>query len=115
MAAAMRLPCARAPPLPVCLVRRQTDWEATMECIQGRSALQLDALTLARRLDGYRDILVDLGTGDGQFVRHMAEACPARFAIGIDACRENLRLASRRAPPNALYLIASAQDLKSTR
>ena len=82
-----------------------------MECIQGRSALQLDALALARRLDGYRDILVDLGTGDGRFVRHMAAACPARFAIGIDACRQNLRQASRRAPPNALYLIANAQAL----
>jgi 16S rRNA (adenine(1408)-N(1))-methyltransferase len=82
-----------------------------MECIQGRSALQIDALALARRLDGYRDVLVDLGTGDGRFVRHMAEARPARFAIGIDVCRENLRQASRRAPPNALYLIASAQAL----
>ena len=82
-----------------------------MECIQGRSALQFDAFALAHRLDGYRDILVDLGTGDGRFVRHMAETHPAGFAIGIDACRENLRQASRRAPPNALYLIASAQAL----
>lgn len=82
-----------------------------MECLQGRHALEIDAHALATRLSGYAHVLIDLGTGDGRFVRHVAAARPTTFAIGIDACRENLRATSRRAPPNALYLIANALAL----
>lgn len=79
-----------------------------MESIQGKHALQLDAPALLSRLAGYHELLLDIGTGDGRFVRQMALANPARFAIGVDACRENLRAGSRAAPANALYLIAEA-------
>lgn len=82
-----------------------------MESIRGAHALDIDAQTLAARLVGYAHVLIDLGTGDGRFVRHVAAACPTTFAIGIDACRENLRESSRRAPDNALYLIANALAL----
>jgi 16S rRNA (adenine(1408)-N(1))-methyltransferase len=82
-----------------------------MESIQGRQALFIDASALAERLAGYRHILIDIGTGDGRFVRHIAETQPDRFAIGVDTCRENLRQTSRKAPRNALYLIAQAQAL----
>lgn len=82
-----------------------------MESIRGAHARELDAHDLAARLAGYAHVLIDLGTGDGRFVRHAAASCPATFAIGIDACRENLRESSRRAPANALYLIANALAL----
>lgn len=82
-----------------------------MESIQGKRALQIDAPALLRRLAGYREILLDLGAGDGYFVRQMAAINTARFAIGVDACRENLRASSRVAPANALYLIADARAL----
>ncbi|HEU5103392.1 MAG TPA: class I SAM-dependent methyltransferase [Roseiflexaceae bacterium] len=82
-----------------------------MESIQGERALRVDALTLISRLASYYEVLIDIGTGDGRFVRHMAIASPARFAIGVDACRENLRANSRSAPPNALYLITEAHAL----
>lgn len=82
-----------------------------MESIRGAHALAIDAHDLAARLEGYVHILIDLGTGDGRFVRAVAAACPTTFAIGIDACRENLRDVSRRAPANALYLIANALAL----
>jgi 16S rRNA (adenine(1408)-N(1))-methyltransferase len=82
-----------------------------MESIRGRRAPQIDAPALLGRLAGYQEVLIDIGTGDGRFVRHMAAASPARFAIGVDACHENLRDAARRAPANALYLIAAAQAL----
>jgi hypothetical protein len=85
--------------------------EADVESIRGAHAHEIDAHALAARLAGYAHILIDLGTGDGRFVRHAAASCPATFAIGIDACRENLRESSRRAPPNALYLIANALAL----
>ena len=82
-----------------------------MESIQGKRAVRIDAPTLHERLAGYREVLLDLGAGDGRFVRQMAEECPARFAIGVDTCRENLCANSRAAPPNALYLIADARAL----
>jgi hypothetical protein len=82
-----------------------------MEGIQGRHALSIDADELARRLAGYDEVELDLGTGDGRYVRSVAHAHPRRFVVGVDACRENLREVSRRAPPNALYLIANALAL----
>jgi trans-aconitate methyltransferase len=53
------------------------------------------------------NVLIDLGTGDGRFVLHTARAHPAHYVIGIDACRDNLYEASRRAPANVLFLIAN--------
>jgi 16S rRNA (adenine(1408)-N(1))-methyltransferase len=90
---------------------RQTAWEEHVESIWGKCAPRIDTPALLGRLASYQDILIDIGTGDGRFVRHMAESQPSRFAIGVDSCRENLRSNSRRAPANALYLIASAQTL----
>ncbi len=62
---------------------------------------------LIARIANYPDVLIDLGTGDGRFVLHTARAHPARYVIGIDACRDNLYEASRRARANALFLIAN--------
>jgi hypothetical protein len=66
---------------------------------------------LSERLADYNQISLDLGTGDGRFVRCMAEKQKDRFFIGVDACRENLRAISLRKLPNALFVIASAQVL----
>ena len=82
-----------------------------MENIQGQRALRIDAPALIERLAGYQEVLLDIGAGDGRFVRQIAAECPARFVIGVDACRENLRANSRVAPANALYLIADARAL----
>jgi hypothetical protein len=84
-----------------------------MECIGGKRTLFLDASTLAGRLRGYKNILVDIGTGDGRFVQHVATTQADYFALGVDACRENLRRASRKAPDNVLYVIANALALPS--
>ncbi|HEV7129563.1 MAG TPA: class I SAM-dependent methyltransferase [Ktedonobacterales bacterium] len=84
---------------------------SSVESLRGKQARDLDAAALAGRLAGAAQILIDLGTGDGRFVRAVATACPTTFAIGIDACRDNLREQSRSAPPNALYLIANALAL----
>jgi 16S rRNA (adenine(1408)-N(1))-methyltransferase len=80
-----------------------------MEGICGKQSHTIDTATLAGRLAGYTDILIDVGTGDGRYVLHSARACASRFAIGIDACRENLRVAARAAPCNALFVIAEAR------
>ncbi len=82
-----------------------------MEIIRGKHVSFMDASVFAERLAGYDTIHIDIGTGDGRFVRHIAQTCPKTFAIGIDACRENLHEVSRRAPVNALFVIANVLAL----
>ena len=82
-----------------------------METIQGKTPIELNTLELQMRLTSYNYIHLDLGTGDGRFIRCMAEKHPCSFFIGVDACRENLRANSRRKLRNALFVIASAQSL----
>jgi trans-aconitate methyltransferase len=82
-----------------------------METIQGRTPIELNQAELQMRLTSYNHIHLDLGTGDGRFIRCMAEHHPYSFFIGVDACRENLRANSPRKLPNALFVIASAQSL----
>jgi hypothetical protein len=82
-----------------------------MEIMRGKYTSFIDASALAERLNGYDTVHIDIGTGDGRFVQHLARTCPNYFVIGIDACRENLQEVSRRAPHNALFVIANAQTL----
>jgi 16S rRNA (adenine(1408)-N(1))-methyltransferase len=90
--------------------KRENGWER-MEGICGKQSWVIDAATLAARIVGYRGILIDIGTGDGRYVRNVARESPSWFAIGIDACRENLRGVSRDVPGNALFIIANALTL----
>ena len=82
-----------------------------MESIRGKTPHKLTTDEFSRRIAGYENIWLDLGTGDGRFVRHMSAQNHQDFFIGLDACRENLRENSRDCLANALYLIASAQSL----
>jgi 16S rRNA (adenine(1408)-N(1))-methyltransferase len=79
-----------------------------METLKGKTAGQLAAGEILALTGSYSEIWLDLGTGDGQFVRLAARQNPSRLVIGLDACRENLRESSRKAPPNALFVIANA-------
>jgi len=82
-----------------------------METIRGRMSHNISLTELSERLAGYNQIRLDLGTGDGRFVRCMVEKHNDQFFIGVDACRENLRANSSRKLPNAIFVIASAQAL----
>lgn len=82
-----------------------------MEIIRGKNTSFINATALADILTGYERIHLDIGTGDGRFVRHLAQQCPHDFVIGIDANRDNLREVSRRAPNNTLFVIANAMAL----
>lgn len=82
-----------------------------MEILPGRRARSLDTPDFAQRLVGSARVLVDLGTGDGHFVQQVAASDPTLIAVGIDACREQLRAVLRRAPANAVFVIAAAETL----
>lgn len=81
-----------------------------METIYGKDTELMRGEELAARIAGSREVLVDLGTGDGRFVVQWARQV-GRFALGIDACRENLREVSRRRSSNTLFVIANAETL----
>jgi hypothetical protein len=95
------------------LLSNSTEWRFLMETIRGRKSLELDFNGLMDRLASYNRITLDLGTGDGRYVRTLAEEHPDRFIIGMDSCRENLREHSQAKLQNMLFVIASAQDLPS--
>jgi trans-aconitate methyltransferase len=86
-------------------------WSEWMERLVGKRRVSLDATEFVRLPGAYADVLLDIGTGDGRFVDVMARRRPTLLAIGLDACREPLAQRSRRAPANALYLIANALTL----
>lgn len=78
-----------------------------MECLRGTLSSFLDRDSLLQRTAPYQSVHADLGTGDGRYVLDRARRDPGTFVIGIDACRENLRRTSHRAPDNALFSIAN--------
>ena len=90
-----------------------------MKIIQGRKVLDLEHGDLLERISAYGEVHVDLGTGDGAFVYRLARSRPLAFCIGIDANRDLVREYSakvgrkpqRGGSPNALYVLASAEDL----
>jgi trans-aconitate methyltransferase len=86
-------------------------WSEWMERLVGKRRVSLGANEFARIPGAYAEVLLDIGTGDGRFVDAMARQHPTMLAIGLDACREPLAQRSRRAPANALYLIANALTL----
>lgn len=79
-----------------------------MHSVNGKVVRDVDAAAVAAWAARYRDVVLDLGTGDGRFVRDLARASPAAAAIGLDTCRANLRHTSRAAPANALFVVADA-------
>lgn len=82
-----------------------------METIQGKTSLEMDAHELYQRLAGYDRVALDIGTGDGRYVHHLADRNPHQFIIGVDACRENLHEHSRAKSKNMLFVIANVRNL----
>ncbi len=82
-----------------------------METIRGRKSLEIDFERLTDRLANYNRIILDLGTGDGRYVRTLADRHPDWFILGVDSCRENLHKTSQAKTSNMMFIIARAQDL----
>ena len=62
-----------------------------METIVGKHTRVIGGDELAARMCGHRELLVDLGTGDGRWVEQWARQVGG-FAIGIDACAKTCRM-----------------------
>jgi len=82
-----------------------------MRIVSGKHVRQIDAAAVAAWTARYQETAVDLGTGDGRFVRHLAGEHPGYGVIGVDLCEANLRIASRKAAGNAWFAVADALAL----
>ncbi|MGH2558505.1 MAG: class I SAM-dependent methyltransferase [Thermomicrobiales bacterium] len=82
-----------------------------MHSVKGKTVRAVDAAVVAEWAARYRDVALDLGAGDGRFVRSLARTCPERGVIGVDTCQANLKDSSRTAPANALFVVADALNL----
>jgi len=90
-----------------------------VEVIKGKRTFQVQSTELHRLASDYSRVIVDIGTGDGRFIYELAQAHPEWFCIGIDPARENLaeysgkiyRKPGKGGLPNALYVIAGAEEL----
>jgi 16S rRNA (adenine(1408)-N(1))-methyltransferase len=82
-----------------------------LDTIHGKHAHVLDAASFHAHASRYREVLLDIGAGDGRYTLHTARRRPKCLAIGLDACADGLRKSSRTAPPNALYVVANALAL----
>jgi 16S rRNA (adenine(1408)-N(1))-methyltransferase len=88
-----------------------------VRCVRGRTVLGLDRATLLELIEPYREVVIDVGTGDGLFAYTHAAAHPERFVVGLDATPGNLRQLSQRAArkpgrgglPNLLFVWASVR------
>jgi 16S rRNA (adenine(1408)-N(1))-methyltransferase len=82
-----------------------------MELIEGKRSRTCDRADLLARARAYPYLWLDLGTGDGRYVTHLAAKLPSWFIVGVDACREPLRAHARTTAPNALFVIANGLSL----
>ena len=90
-----------------------------MIVVRGKQAQEMDAAALAEAIGPYESVVVDVGAGDGRFAYRYAQEHPARFVIGVDPVRENLRELSAKAArkpargglPNVLYVVASIEQV----
>lgn len=71
-----------------------------------------DATALRALIAAYPTRWLDLGTGDGRFVRHLADQQPSTLMIGLDTCYASLRDAQHRAPANVVFLVADALNME---
>jgi 16S rRNA (adenine(1408)-N(1))-methyltransferase len=82
-----------------------------MRVVEGRHVRERDGAEIAAWAADYDQTILDLGTGDGRFVNHLARRRPRTAVVGVDLVAANLRRASRAAPDNALFVVADALDL----
>ena len=89
----------------------------SLTVVVGRGATTtLDAPAFAELRARYDATFVDIGTGDGRFVAHLAAEWPDALVIGIDTAEDNMAEAAnkarrKRGTPNALFVRSAIETL----
>ncbi len=71
--------------------------EAMVELVRGRVRTPVPAAYVREAAAKFREVGIDVGTGDGRWAYRMARAHPDRFCLGIDANAAGMRDVSFRA------------------
>ncbi|MGH2551501.1 MAG: hypothetical protein ACRDHN_19105, partial [Thermomicrobiales bacterium] len=82
-----------------------------MQLIVGKRPQTTDVSSIVHWAGAYREVLIDLGTGDGAYVRHVAIREPSTAVLGIDTCGTNALESARRSPENARFVVLDALSL----
>lgn len=86
--------------------------------VVGKVTQELTPADLARRRAGARDLVVDLGSGDGKHVLAVARHRPDALVVGLDAGPDAMRRTAARAAarpekggtPNALFVWSAVEQ-----
>ena len=79
-----------------------------MQLLTGKTSRAIDIHSLVNWASNYERVVLDLGTGDGAYVRHLATRQLSTAVIGVDTCGANATINTRRVPGNARLLIHDA-------
>jgi 16S rRNA (adenine(1408)-N(1))-methyltransferase len=82
-----------------------------MQCVRGKALYEMQRSEIVAWASRFPHVMLDLGTGDGRYVRDVARQEPLTGVIGVDLCAANLRQSSRVAAGNALFVVADALAL----
>lgn len=90
-----------------------------MKILIGKEVKEINEYKLQDLLRGYETVVVDIGTGSGDFVYRNAKKNPSSFYIGIDSTtgsmleysQKIIKKPSKGGLPNVLYVIANAEEL----
>jgi 16S rRNA (adenine(1408)-N(1))-methyltransferase len=82
-----------------------------MQLIVGKRPQTTDVSSIAEWARAYEHLEIDLGAGDGAFVRHQATRKPSTALLGLDTCGMNALENARRSPENARFVVLDALAL----
>jgi 16S rRNA (adenine(1408)-N(1))-methyltransferase len=90
-----------------------------VKILKGKQIIDIDDNGLKEIASNFKDIIVDIGTGDGKFVYNLAKQNSQSLFIGIDSSAEgmfdySIKSSSKPAKgglKNVLYVVANAEEL----
>lgn len=82
-----------------------------MRVVNGKSLRDMDRVEMLVWAEQYREIIIDLGTGDGRYVRRLAAQRADCGVIGVDLVTATMQHAARTGESNALFVVADAVAL----
>lgn len=90
-----------------------------MKILIGNEIKEINIEELQNVVKQYKTLVVDIGTGEGEFVYRLAKQNPDKMYIGIDTSADSMRKYSAKAAKkpekgglkNVMYVVCNADDL----
>ncbi len=86
-----------------------------MKVVKGNKEFDISEEQYKKLINNYKNIILDIGTGDGRFIYKNALENIEEFYIGLDPSAKQLKNYSKKAVrkklPNALFVIGSSHNI----